>query len=647
MADGEDGYVPKSPPLPKKGSYDIDFDTLDDSVNPFESKIKLGSSPPIRSSATYNFDPDAVDDIDPFKSKSAIANSPVGSPKSNLCLNNNNNEPLPLDELATVPSSVENDVGNSTNGKSGEAESSTKASPKKKKILKKVKVPSKIKPPKSIKAPEGFSDDIQIFAPGETKGTTEINNANVAEGESLASTEQHENQPPASDSDVTALEVDTQKKTRPSSMEEDAPHDPAPEAMVSSSEMDTHFVNTDDLDDLNMSANNALTRSKDSKEMQKNAVNVEKGKVEMDPSLPMDLTITEKGTKPSVPQQAVQGQHPSDDGSPAMKRSPRRQAGEESIKEKHPATRALEAAACPEKDTHLKPADPKNESSSEENTFYDAEEYPPPSSFAASSKLGQPKHTKRKNSSSAMQSSPAHDEGGPGKGTMVQVVQVLRYSQTDWNKLKQELELGFQTTLLNKEREWSALLGERDKRLEQAHEANRKLKQTNEDMRTVVAEFEKTISQLQAEKEQHKSALSKTTAELENDRDQAIEDLQSVESAFSDLHRRYEKSKGIIEGFKKNEEQLKNHVEELQAKLKKSETKLLSLRSQAEEKLDRANEDIEQIKRSTKSDVARLEAALKKSEIRICTLEESLHRKEKENEELTAICDELIAKVGS
>jgi len=32
---------------------------------------------------------------------------------------------------------------------------------------------------------------------------------------------------------------------------------------------------------------------------------------------------------------------------------------------------------------------------------------------------------------------------------------------------------------------------------------------------------------------------------------QAVEDLQSVEMAFSDLHRRYEKMKGVVEGFKK------------------------------------------------------------------------------------------------
>ena len=32
---------------------------------------------------------------------------------------------------------------------------------------------------------------------------------------------------------------------------------------------------------------------------------------------------------------------------------------------------------------------------------------------------------------------------------------------------------------------------------------------------------------------------------------QALEDLQSVEVAFSDLHRRYEKSKSSVEAFKK------------------------------------------------------------------------------------------------
>ena len=36
----------------------------------------------------------------------------------------------------------------------------------------------------------------------------------------------------------------------------------------------------------------------------------------------------------------------------------------------------------------------------------------------------------------------------------------------------------------------------------------------------------------------------------------------------------------------------------------------------------------------------------KKAEMKVTSLERSVEQKTKENEELTAICDELIAKVG-
>ena len=38
---------------------------------------------------------------------------------------------------------------------------------------------------------------------------------------------------------------------------------------------------------------------------------------------------------------------------------------------------------------------------------------------------------------------------------------------------------------------------------------------------------------------------------------------------------------------------------------------------------------------------------LKKTEMKAASLERSVDQKVRENEELTAICDELIAKVGS
>ena len=38
---------------------------------------------------------------------------------------------------------------------------------------------------------------------------------------------------------------------------------------------------------------------------------------------------------------------------------------------------------------------------------------------------------------------------------------------------------------------------------------------------------------------------------------QALEDLKNVEAAFADVHRKYERTKQVVEGFKHNEDQLK------------------------------------------------------------------------------------------
>jgi predicted RNase H-like nuclease (RuvC/YqgF family) len=70
------------------------------------------------------------------------------------------------------------------------------------------------------------------------------------------------------------------------------------------------------------------------------------------------------------------------------------------------------------------------------------------------------------------------------------------------------------------------------------------------------------------------------------------------------------------------------------------------LKSHAEEKLESANQEIDAEKKKAASEIARLQAALKKYELKCGMLERSLQAKTRENEELTAICDELINKVG-
>ena len=62
-----------------------------------------------------------------------------------------------------------------------------------------------------------------------------------------------------------------------------------------------------------------------------------------------------------------------------------------------------------------------------------------------------------------------------------------------------------------------------------------------------------------------------------------------MERSFSDLHRRYEKTKSLIEGFKKNEESLKKVAEEWQQGLRKEQERYKALKAHAEEKLEMAN----------------------------------------------------------
>merc|ERR1711936_1561248 len=130
------------------------------------------------------------------------------------------------------------------------------------------------------------------------------------------------------------------------------------------------------------------------------------------------------------------------------------------------------------------------------------------------------------------------------------------------------------------------------------------------------------------------------------ERNQIFEDLQAVERAFTDLHRKYERTKEVIAGFKSNEDVLKSSLEDLTSKYRKEEERFEVLRTHAESKLEEANSQISELQRSKAAEIAKLTALLRKSEMRISSLERSVEQKTRENQELTTICDELIAKVG-
>ncbi|XP_036402602.1 transforming acidic coiled-coil-containing protein 2 isoform X4 [Megalops cyprinoides] len=166
------------------------------------------------------------------------------------------------------------------------------------------------------------------------------------------------------------------------------------------------------------------------------------------------------------------------------------------------------------------------------------------------------------------------------------------------------------------------------------------------EMRRIVAEYEKTIAQMIEDEQREKSLSHHTIQQLIMEKDQALADLNSVEKSLADLFRRYEKMKDVLEGFRKNEEVLKKCAQEYLSRVRKEEQRYQALKIHAEEKLDKANADIAQVRAKAKQEQVAYQASLRKEQMKVESLERTLEQKNKEIEELTKICDELISKMG-
>ncbi|XP_068776721.1 transforming acidic coiled-coil-containing protein 1 isoform X2 [Struthio camelus] len=183
----------------------------------------------------------------------------------------------------------------------------------------------------------------------------------------------------------------------------------------------------------------------------------------------------------------------------------------------------------------------------------------------------------------------------------------------------------------------------------EANEWKKKYEESRQEvleMRKIVAEYEKTIAQMIEDEQRTNMTSQKNLQQLTMEKDQALADLNSVERSLSDLFRRYENLKGVLEGFKKNEEALKKCAQDYLARVKQEEQRYQALKVHAEEKLDKANEEIAQVRTKAKAESAALHAGLRKEQMKVESLERALHQKNQEIEELTKICDELIAKLG-
>ncbi|KAI3367722.1 hypothetical protein L3Q82_026562 [Scortum barcoo] len=207
------------------------------------------------------------------------------------------------------------------------------------------------------------------------------------------------------------------------------------------------------------------------------------------------------------------------------------------------------------------------------------------------------------------------------------IIEVLKYSQKDMDAAIARV----QAEAKEKEEQWSAKY--------------KKLLDDGQEMRKIIAEFELMIAKMMADQEKEREVSQAKLNEALLEKEQTSNDLNAMERSFSELFKRLEKYKDVVEGYKKNEETLKACAQDYLARIKKEEQRYQTLKAHAEEKIGHANGEIAEVRSRYKAEVSALQAQLRREQLKVQSVEKSLDQKEKECEELTKLCDELITKV--
>ncbi|NP_001081964.1 transforming acidic coiled-coil-containing protein 3 [Xenopus laevis] len=218
----------------------------------------------------------------------------------------------------------------------------------------------------------------------------------------------------------------------------------------------------------------------------------------------------------------------------------------------------------------------------------------------------------------------------PFLSTSDAIVEMLKYSQKDMDAAIEAVRLEVQ---------------EKDLEVLEWKTKHEKLYLEYVEMGKIIAEFEGTITQILEDSQRQKETAKLELNKVLQEKQQVQVDLNSMETSFSELFKRLEKQKEALEGYRKNEEALKKCVEDYLVRIKKEEQRYQALKAHAEEKLNRANEEIAHVRSKAKSEATALQATLRKEQMKIQSLERSLEQKSKENDELTKICDDFILKM--
>ncbi|XP_018398990.1 PREDICTED: uncharacterized protein LOC108776780 isoform X1 [Cyphomyrmex costatus] len=165
-------------------------------------------------------------------------------------------------------------------------------------------------------------------------------------------------------------------------------------------------------------------------------------------------------------------------------------------------------------------------------------------------------------------------------------------------------------------------------------------------MTVVVEEYEKSISRLLTERERDRTSFEQDKIKLQEELQAANHHLTNTEAAFNDVHQKYERLKGVVSVYKNNETVLKESIQENVETIKTLETRYDQLKEHAMAQLEKANLELDGIRKQNEAETVKLHAMIRKAELKSNSLTELVEQKSKENKELAKILDEVIARVG-
>jgi len=261
--------------------------------------------------------------------------------------------------------------------------------------------------------------------------------------------------------------------------------------------------------------------------------------------------------------------------------------------------------------------------------------------------------------------STSDNNGLPPPTSSIGIVDVLKYSDNDFQLMKDEIMKQNQVILDEMKRKC-------DERVEMvAKPLHEKITTLQEQITTLTTTNQQLIEdnkqngiesslktkqyqtvldgyiELFNEMEQNVEKQRKKTEYVTKGRDQLKAKLENFEKVYYELLQRSESTKNMLANFKENENKLKQAVEIAKKTYQENEIKYNEERKEMNKRNEMLIAETKAKEQETKSQTTSLKARIKFLENQSRCLQIEIEHKTKENKELSSICDELFKSQGT